>query len=40
MRNQTSARKGWTKPTIRQLGKIKDVAGAQGAGGQAGGLKT
>jgi hypothetical protein len=30
----------WTKPEIRRLGTIKDVAGAQGAGTQAAGLKT
>lgn len=40
MRNETNSRKGWIKPKIRRLGKIKDVAGAQGAGDQAGGLKT
>jgi hypothetical protein len=30
----------WSKPDIRRLGQIKDVAGAQGAGAQAAGAKT
>ena len=30
----------WSKPDIRRLGQIQDVAGAQGAGAQGGGLKT
>jgi hypothetical protein len=30
----------WTKPDIRRLGGIKDVAGAQGPGGQGNGAKT
>ena len=30
----------WMKPTVKRLGKIADVAGAQGAGAQAAGLKT
>jgi hypothetical protein len=32
--------KGWTKPHVRRLGEIKDVAGAQGAGAQGAGAKT
>jgi hypothetical protein len=32
--------KEWTKPQIRRLGKIKNVAGAQGAGAQGAGTKT
>ena len=32
--------KQWTKPQLKRLGEIKDVAGAQGAGAQGGGLKT
>ena len=40
MKNRANSPKGWMKPAIRLLGKIKDVAGAQGAGGQAAGLKT
>ena len=32
--------KAWRKPEIKRLGEIKDVAGAQGAGGQAAGTKT
>lgn len=30
----------WNKPEIRRLGKISDVAGAQGAGAQGAGTKT
>jgi hypothetical protein len=30
----------WTKPEVRRLGEIKDVAGNQGAGTQGGGGKT
>ena len=32
--------KSWSKPEIKRLGAIKDVAGAQGAGAQGGGTKT
>ena len=32
--------KRWTKPRLVRLGETKDVAGAQGAGVQAGGFKT
>lgn len=35
-----SPRGRWTKPEVRRLGKIEDVAGAQGAGAQAAGVKT
>lgn len=30
----------WEKPELKRLGKIKDVAGAQGAGTQGAGAKT
>lgn len=40
MRKQIITRKAWTKPELKHLGKIKDVAGAQGAGDQAAGFKT
>jgi hypothetical protein len=30
----------WSKPELRRLGKIKDVANAQGAGAQGAGAKT
>ncbi len=30
----------WTKPKLRNLGELKDVAGAQGAGAQGAGTKT
>ena len=30
----------WTKPEIRRLGAIRDVAGNQGAGTQGAGAKT
>lgn len=40
MKNDTNLRRSWRTPKIVRLGKIKDVAGAQGAGGQAAGLKT
>jgi len=32
--------KTWTKPQIKRLGRIKEVAGAQGAGPQGAGAKT
>ena len=40
MSSATTRPKGWTKPEIKRLGEIKDVAGAQGAGAQGGGTKT
>ena len=40
MRTKTNAHNSWTKPRIERLGKISDVAGAQGAGAQAAGVKT
>ena len=40
MSKQANSTKGWKKPQLKALGTIKDVTGAQGAGGQAGGLKT
>ena len=33
-------RRKWTKPELRKLGTIADVAGAQSAGTQAGGVKS
>lgn len=38
-RNEVKARV-WTRPEIRQLGALTDVAGAQGAGTQGAGAKT
>lgn len=35
-----ASKKAWTKPSVRRLGKISDVAGAQGAGTQGAGAKT
>lgn len=35
-----TVKRTWAKPQIKRLGEIKDVAGAQGAGAQAGGFKT
>jgi hypothetical protein len=32
--------KAWTKPQLKRLGTIKDVAGAQGAGAQGNAAKT
>lgn len=32
--------RAWTKPEIRRLGEMKDVAGAQAAGAQGAGAKT
>ena len=40
MTTEPAGRKVWVKPLIKRLGKIEDVAGAQGAGAQAGGFKT
>ena len=40
MTNETARPKVWTKPKLQRLGKIQDVAGAQGAGAQAAGVKT
>ena len=40
MKKEMVSPKTWTKPEIRRLGEIKDVAGAQGAGAQAAGAKT
>ena len=40
MRQKSVKPNEWSKPEIRRLGKIKDVAGAQGAGSQGGGTKT
>ena len=34
------ARRPWTKPQLKLLGKLKDVNGAQGAGAQAAATKT
>jgi hypothetical protein len=35
-----SRRQAWVRPELRKLGRIQDVAGAQGAGAQAAGVKT
>jgi hypothetical protein len=32
--------KRWSKPELKRLGEIKDIAGAQGAGAQAAATKT
>ena len=40
MTTETTRRQVWTKPEIKRLGEIKDVAGAQGAGAQGAGAKT
>jgi len=40
MTPDTPRLKVWTKPTIKRLGEIKDIAGAQGVGAQAAGVKT
>ena len=40
MKEKVATPKVWTKPKLQRLGKIQDVAGAQGAGAQAGGFKT
>jgi hypothetical protein len=40
MRTKTNAHISWTRPRIKRLGKISDVAGAQGTGAQAAGAKT
>lgn len=37
MTKETSARKSWSRPKVRRLGDIKDVAGPSGTGAQAGG---
>ena len=40
MKQDASRSKAWKKPELQRLGKIKDVAGTQGAGSQAAGVKT
>ena len=40
MNREAVSSKEWTKPEVRRLGQIKDVAGAQGAGAQGAGTKT
>ncbi|HKX91513.1 MAG TPA: hypothetical protein VJM15_03710 [Sphingomicrobium sp.] len=40
MTREIPQRKVWTKPQLKRLGEIKDVAGAQGAGAQGAGTKT
>lgn len=40
MTKEPVKRKQWTKPRIKSVGKIEDVAGAQGAGAQGAGTKT
>ncbi len=40
MKEESRVLKGWTKPEIRRLGTIKDVAGAQTPGPQGAGAKS
>ena len=40
MQKEAVKARKWSKPEVRRLGQIKDVAGAQGAGTQAAGAKT
>lgn len=40
MRKVTYAPKSWVRPQMKHLGKISDVAGAQGTGAQGAGTKT
>lgn len=40
MKKKTVKLRDWTKPEVRRLGDIKDIAGAQGAGAQGAGTKT
>jgi len=40
MTQKATTQRKWTKPELRRLGEIKDVANAQGAGSQAAGAKT
>lgn len=40
MKNDTSKSKVWTRPEVRRLGTIKDVANSQGSGSQGAGAKT
>ena len=40
MKQKSVRASDWKKPQIKKLGKIKDVAGAQGAGAQGAGTKT
>lgn len=37
---KSTPRKRWQKPRLERLGEIKDIAGAQGTGGQAATFKT
>ena len=40
MQKEAVKARKWSKPEVRRLGQIKDVAGAQGAGAQGAGTKT
>jgi hypothetical protein len=40
MKKDAATRQAWTKPGLRRLGAMKDVAGAQGAGAQGNAAKT
>ena len=40
MKKDASTRQAWTKPEVRRLGAMKDVAGAQGVGTQGNAAKT
>ena len=40
MQNEAIKARKWSKPEVRRLGQIKDVAGAQGVGTQGAGTKT
>ena len=40
MKTETNTHKSRTRPRIKRLGKVSDVAGAQGAGAQGAGTKT
>lgn len=36
----TRRKTGWTKPQLKRLGEIKDIAGSQNTGTQGAGAKT
>lgn len=40
MKEEATRPKAWTKPEIRRLGEIKDVAGNPGTGPQGSSTKT
>jgi hypothetical protein len=37
---EKAAKKAWTKPELKQIGEIKDVAGAQTPNSQASNVKS